>query len=169
MNNTFKDKDGNFVEIDEVIFFPKGGGLAQHMSWHAFHQKFEPAVQPSEFRPVKVTLDTLPADTAFEAYHTGQLWNGWLMPVFPAESVKAIVAATEAAGWHDWVQFKEAENIVCVQDEDEPNGVTTFCQQTIVIDGKPIEVYQVGDGICWEEVTPAGISAGNTSMPSPVL
>ncbi len=43
-------------------------------------------------------LDSLPGDS-FEGFDTGEIWNGWAVPVFTFDQAQAVLAAWRRQGW----------------------------------------------------------------------
>lgn len=141
----FKDKDGNMIEVTDVIFFPQGGGMQMRMPWEEFQSKFEPVTELAPYRLVQATADWLEDGVTIPAYWNGVRWNGWATPMFPLSSLPALVAAMPAV-----LEYDEAEGTLrCIDPEISQGDDNPVMQLEIYVDGKPLPVFGF-DGWCWE-------------------
>lgn len=143
MNNLFKDKDGNLVQIHSVQFAAQGGGPLLTVSGDQFAETFEPADWPG-YRLVSVTGDWMPEGVKIPAYWDGTHWNGWVTPMFPGESLVQLAALMP-----DTVSFDGTEGgVLAIHDQHE--GDTDIIEpEEITVDGQPIKVWYI-DGWTWD-------------------
>ncbi|MCY0852449.1 hypothetical protein [Cupriavidus sp. D39] len=78
MQKTFRDKEGNLVEVVSVEVAPHAGGISRTLTRVAFSEQFVPA-EDRVYRQVQVTLEE-PADLSLLAYWNGTRWHGWPVP-----------------------------------------------------------------------------------------
>lgn len=145
MNNLFKDKDGNLVQIHSVQFAAQGGGPLLTVSGDQFAETFEPAEWPG-YHLVSVTGDWLPEGTKIPAYWNGTYWNGWVTPMFTGAGIALLAALMP-----DTVSFDGAEGgVLAVHDDDEGDSdMLVIDPEEILVDGQPVKVWYI-DGWCWD-------------------
>lgn len=109
------------------------------------------ATGPS-YRPILVCGEWLPNPSlGYQAYTTGQHWNGWECPHFTFESAKKL-----ALDMHGLQYDSEKDEFVCV-DPEELVGPSEerFPASVIDIEGVPTKVYAIGAwSWTWEPVEP---------------
>lgn len=153
----YQDRNGNPVTVSEVSeekvsFFPKGGGFGYQVSRSLFLSEFEPYTS-SGYSAAFFEIDT-EGRKWFGYGDPTDLWNGWHKPVFPLET---IIKMAEDEG--NGVKYDETNDTVTV-DYDPTNEIgysdderfTTYEAQTIVVDGKKIKVWTIGEGWVWDRV-----------------
>lgn len=142
----FKDKNGNMIEVTDVIFFPQGGGLEMRMTLETFRENFEPVTEPHPYKLVSITAEWLAEGVTIPAYWNGMRWNGWATPWFPVSSLPLLAAAMPQT-----LAYDEASGELTLLDpagdfEGEGNPVM---EKDIYVDGNPVPVVGF-DGWCWE-------------------
>jgi len=95
----------------------------------------------STYRRVNVTGDWLPQELVFGAYWDGSRWNGFPVPMFALEDGKALCA--EMPG----LTFVEHMQAFCIQEGDDE----VWCHSVqSIVNGRPMDLYLIGDSWCWE-------------------
>ncbi|MGT2455672.1 hypothetical protein ACU4GI_21630 [Cupriavidus basilensis] len=140
----YQDKSGSQVEVLSVEIVPQGGGLLRRVPWSEFQDHYTPVPAASDNRLVEVTAEWLPDGTKIKAYWNGCYWNGWVTPLFPLASVDQLSDLIPG------IDYNDAENAVAILRETD---IEKSYPLTITVDGKPVTVYVVGDGFCWELAT----------------
>ncbi|WP_454735405.1 hypothetical protein [Cupriavidus necator] len=140
----FKDKDGNMIEVTDVVFFPQGGGLQMRMPWEEFQSKFEPVTEPAPYRLVQATADWFEEGVTVPAYWNGDRWNGWAMPMFPLPSLPRLAELMP-----DVLEWDEKDGMLYCIDEEMTADGSPIVWQEIYIDDKPVPVVMF-DGWCWD-------------------
>ncbi|MBK4737923.1 hypothetical protein [Noviherbaspirillum pedocola] len=126
-----------------INIWPQGGGFSGMLSAEEFAAQFEVA-PPPVMRRGTVTADFLDDGQVFSCYSDGSRWNGWGMPLFDKDTALKVAEAIPG------ITFNEATGVFVVQFEgEEPEE---HHPQTIVCDGQPVVVYQIGGGWTWDQV-----------------
>lgn len=140
MHKTYRDEDGNLIEIVSIEIAPHVGGISRALSWDRFSGQYAPA-EDQAYRLVHVTLEE-PADLSLPAYWNGTRWNKWVVPELPLSSILQLAQLLP-----DVVHVDEA-GVAVVFDGQEVIPVATTVLQ---VDGEAIYTYFV-EGWCWELV-----------------
>lgn len=138
MQKTYRDKDGNLIEIVSIEIASRGGGISRSLPWDAFSGRYEAASEQA-YRLVHVTLED-PADLSLPVYWNGTRWNKWVVPELPLSSILLLAQLLP-----DVVHVDDA-GVAVVFDGQEVLPVTTTVLQ---VDGESIRTYYI-EGWCWE-------------------
>ncbi|MCY0858642.1 hypothetical protein [Cupriavidus sp. D39] len=141
MHKTFRDKDGNLVEVVSVVIAPLAGGDSLALTWDAFSDQCTPA-EDRAYRRVQVTLEE-PAELSLPAYSNGTRWNSWLVPELPLSSIRQLAQLIP-----DVVEVDDAGTAFVRDGEDVIPVATT----EIEVGGERILTYCI-EGWCWELAT----------------
>ncbi len=104
------------------------------------------------------TIDGL--EGPYEGYSTGERWNGWACPVFERSVAERIAESYSTQGDRDGFESNsrawydpEADSFWVSDENDIPeDGPLAFGSLTIIVAGRPVEVYPFGTRYwTWEE------------------
>lgn len=131
---------------------PQGGGFSKAYPRDVFDAKFVEVQANFALKKGKVTADFI-GDAELPCYATGQLWNGWGMPLFEeAELLRVIelvnpqLATPETPEVLKWIDGKLHE-YDWNEEQYYPCGVSDK-----VIDNKLVRLWSIGDGWTWDAV-----------------
>jgi hypothetical protein len=95
-------------------------------------------------------LDCLP-DDSFEGFDTGEIWNGWAVPVFTFDQAQAVVAAWRRQGWQ--AEYSAADDaFVFFVNQDFETGQSDESEAFAAFERDGQKFYPVGSGSwIWEE------------------
>lgn len=141
----FKDKDGNMIDVAEVLYFPQGGGFEYRMPWKKFSESFTPVTEEPEYKLVNITAEWLNEGVTIPAYWNGKRWNGWATPWFPVSSLPLLAVNMPSVLAYD----AASGDLTFLDPNGEFDDGNPLMEKDIYLDGHPIPVVGF-DGWCWE-------------------
>lgn len=149
-------QDGSLWEVEDdggeyVSCSPQGGGFCYTLPRYIFEEQLVPVIDSpfGEYRTGTVCID---GDVAIPCYLNDRKWNGWAVPYFTKE-VGMNQVLCEYMGPEDAAWFDVTHDRFSIKLWGTPEDEIEYAPgQDIVVDGKTIHVYQIGDGWCWDEV-----------------
>lgn len=143
-------------------FHPMGGGPVYHAG-PDFLERFRVVTDEDTgpvWQPATFELEDI---GRFPGYTCGQVWNGWVCPVFDYRTARAVLAtmggADRAQGTLNFTwSFNLTEDAFYHHQMEEGMTEPAECRepgQTIQVNGEPVRVYPIGSQQwCWESIAP---------------
>lgn len=133
------DADGNEL----IQAHPEGGGFQSNIPAHVFDNdenvKLVDSI-PEQFVKTYVACDLMPPVLAY--MNPNRFWNGWVIPVFDAESEKAFIAAYF---YDDAYKYSRKDNVITIEDSYAEDSYE-YEDFNVVFNGNEITVNNVIDG-----------------------
>lgn len=105
----------------------------------------------SNFKKSFVCIDN---DQSLPCYLNDHRWNGWRMPAFSREQLPMILNYLDAVSFKNNIVSLPEYNFDESKPESEDNPKTQRYEMSkIKYEGEMIEVWFLGDGFVWDEVT----------------
>jgi hypothetical protein len=140
------------VTVEEVTFYPAGGGFEQRCKAAAFLEQFEPVREQdiTPLRPIAVQIEDGPR---MEAWTDGRRWNGWECPRVTRESFENLLRED---AWDDFSFEPDGtlryRDMTC--EEGEEGGVVVIAPSLQRVEGyaEKLLLYDLSDlGFIWSE------------------
>jgi hypothetical protein len=150
MSKVYYLKDGYPVQLEPdqfVLCYPQGGGFRHKIPLEQFLEDFKKDAPEPVMRAALFSFDDGPD---FPGYHNGTRWNGWGCPSFTHEVVLQIAEMTNMDPDYQLEYDGASDTWAWVTPDDEDDDPTVWERGSIVVDGKTIEVFDVGSWAwCW--------------------
>lgn len=141
----------------DMDVYAQGGGFVKSYSQEEFDRQFTELHVDPTLKKGTVTADFLNGAAAIDCYSNALKWNGWGKPRFDrATAQKVISRLAIGIDIHfegDVIHLENADfdPSIAVDSSNEP--VLKFTPSIHIIDGKKIQLWEIGDGWTWDAVT----------------
>ncbi|MCP4648759.1 MAG: hypothetical protein GY853_01585 [PVC group bacterium] len=143
----YRDED---VKEDCISCFPLGGGFSYSIPKSDIVEM--DVILPTDIKKIKVGFDYIEGGI-YDAYvDTNCKWNGWECPWMEKDQIlKFIENTTDFTGNNNSpMSFRMEGDVLIHHDGEEEYRIE---KRILICDTKPIKVWDVSLGLCWQEWT----------------
>lgn len=141
-----------------VRYYPMGGGCLFAAPWTKFEKRYSP-LEEGEMRDRTPELAYFGFDDGpvLMGFTFGGFWNGWACPHVTREAIEAWLVRALHDNEFPWLKVRDGR---VFYESEEPDESYEIEAETVMWEGRPIEVYDVSCGLCWNEDLAASVDLG---------